>query len=165
VPAELEKEGDAPRPDRIQIYKDEGEGYSEEASYFPEKGYDLEGQTELSLSFLPQTRAFRVDPANQDCLLTVNFYNPENLPVRLALSPGGEWIGGGLAVFRTKDPFVEVYVPEDQREAFSGGEVSLSLVMALLPESLAGKLSEAPENAHGKEKRPAFFKKLLGRDA
>ena len=157
VPAELESLGDSLRPDRLQVYQDEGNGYSEEDSWFPAEGYNAERETELSLEFTPSTRAFRIDPAVESCMVAVSLENPEELPVELALSPDGCWIREGLAAFSGRDPFVEVYVPENRRRGFPGGTVSLRLILGLLPDAMADMLTKE-ENG-----RPGGKRRLFGR--
>ncbi len=158
VPAELESLGDSLRPDRLQVYQDEGDGYSEEDSWFPAEGYNAERETMLSLEFTPSTRAFRIDPAVESCMVAVSLENPEELPVELALSPDGCWIREGFAAFSGKDPFVEVYVPENKRRGFPGGTVSLRLILGLLPEAMADMLTKE-ENGRPAGKRRLFGKK------
>ena len=163
VPKELGTGGDIARPDRIQIYEDKGDGYSEEHSVFPEETYDSEGNVVLKLQFGADTRAFRIDPANASCLIHVRTSFARDLPFELALSPEGKWLSVEMAVFESKDPFFEIYVPEQKRGEFEGGSVELLLTMSLLPAHMAGILrASGKKEAAESPAREGQKKGLLG---
>ena len=72
VPKELQGGADAARPDDcVQIYLDEGNGYSEDDSFFPEETYDDNNTITLDLRVSDECRIVRVDPAFAPCIVTI----------------------------------------------------------------------------------------------
>ncbi len=162
VPKELGAGGDIARPDRIQIYEDKGEGYSEEHSFFPEETYDSDGNVVLKLSFGADTRAFRIDPANASCLVHIRTSYAGNLPFEVALSPEGKWLSVEMAVFESRDPFFEIYVPDAKRAEFEGGTIELQLTMSLLPAHMASILKTSGKETAEPPARDGEKKGFLG---
>jgi hypothetical protein len=54
---------------RVQIYEDRGDGYSEENSYFLPDAYQGESIISLEINISADVRALRIDPAFYSCIV------------------------------------------------------------------------------------------------
>lgn len=94
---------------RVQIYEDRGEGFSEEESYFVPDAYQGEQEIELELKVDGNVRALRIDPSMDACVVRVAelTWNGERIPLRnkKVFSTNGKRLKtADGAVFPTKDP-------------------------------------------------------------
>ena len=99
--------------DRVQIYEDKGNGYSEDTSYFVEDAYVGEHRLELTLKVTADVRHLRIDPAMDSCVCRIKefTFNGESIPFsnRKAVTINGRMAGSSL-VFATIDPNINVHV-------------------------------------------------------
>ncbi|MCH5270430.1 MAG: class I SAM-dependent methyltransferase [Lachnospiraceae bacterium] len=94
---------------RVQVYEDRGEGFSEEESYFVPDAYQGEQEIELELKVDGNVRALRIDPSMDACVVRVAelTWNGERIPLRnkKVFSTNGKRLKtADGAVFPTKDP-------------------------------------------------------------
>lgn len=96
---------------KVQIYEDAGEGFSEEHSYFVPEAYvgeEAYGEGNLisfEVELAEDTRAVRIDPALESCLLTVEKLEVDGEQISLGKCLlNGKLISDSAAVFATQDP-------------------------------------------------------------
>lgn len=126
---------------RVQVYEDRGEGFSEEKSYFVPEAYQGENRIEMTLSVGRDVKRLRIDPAFGECMVKVlaMTFNGETVPLwkRRMLSANGKVMYGDRKesgrmspsmVFATQDPNFSVETgklkQQDENELF----VSLEIV-------------------------------------
>lgn len=104
---------------QLQIYEDTGNGFTEEGSYFV-KNYGHDNVIEITLSYAPGTKAIRIDPCMQKCLVYVKTvelggipvqnlesmekYNSRFSKIKCGYVGNGSKMGENLWVFDTTDP-------------------------------------------------------------
>ncbi len=100
---------------RVQIYKDLGQGYSEENSYFLPDAFKDEQTVELEISFGAEVKMLRIDPAMYPCMCKIKelTFNGEavKLDGRKTIIVNGQKVQGseGLSiVFATEDPNINI---------------------------------------------------------
>lgn len=117
----LDKYKESQEVDRVQIYEDTGEGYSERQSYFVSGAYRGDHNIELKLSIQENVKALRIDPAMDSCMVKIleMTLNGERVPLekRKVLLVNGRVIKpadkeNGVyqpsIVFPTKDPNINI---------------------------------------------------------
>ena len=164
VPRELaEEEGDAQRADRIQIYNDFGEGYSEAKSYFPNIVYDAKGCVTLNIHIEEGIRAVRLDPAFTSCIVTLKrvawngaAITEEDTPVRI--HPNGAWLSDDSIVFDTGDPNIEFNLDPSIPKGTHENVLSVTMIMSMISQEVAENLvryqMDAPADAEEEGKEP-----------
>ena len=99
--------------DRVQIYEDMGEGFSEENSFFLE---EIETQQkEFQLIVKEGRKALRIDPCSDYCIVRIKDikWNDESVPLKnKKFMTNGFRIGEGVYGFATQDPNITLYVSE-----------------------------------------------------
>jgi 2-polyprenyl-3-methyl-5-hydroxy-6-metoxy-1,4-benzoquinol methylase len=65
----IDRYDDMEKLNRVQIYEDRGDGYSEENSYFLPDAYQGESIISLEISVSADVRALRIDPAFYSCIV------------------------------------------------------------------------------------------------
>lgn len=102
---------------RVQIYKDYGQGYSEENSYFLPDAYKDSQTVEVEISVDKDVKMLRIDPAMCACICMIRElqWNGEPIPLeqRKAVIVNGQKIktmAGMNIVFATDDPNININV-------------------------------------------------------
>lgn len=159
VPAELEKEGEsARRPDELQLYFDEGRGYNEDDSVFPEETYDEHMTATLDITCGSGVRNVRLDPAFSQCIVT--FKNVQWNGVSLAdettyinIHPNGRWISDDSMIFDTDDPWIEFGLGDERVKRLSEDHLKITLMTTIIPKetavALARSLAETETSSDG----------------
>ena len=80
----IDRYKDSDRVNRVQIYEDTGNGYSEENSYFVKDAYEGEDIIDISISVPSEVRMLRIDPAMDSCIVKIKemTLNGETLPLK-----------------------------------------------------------------------------------
>ena len=99
--------------DRVQVYEDKGNGYSEESSYFVEDAYTGEHSMEVTLKVAGDVKHLRIDPAMDSCICRIKefTFNGEEVPFsnRKAVTINGRMAGNSM-VFSTTDPNINLHL-------------------------------------------------------
>ena len=99
--------------DRVQVYEDKGNGYSEEDSYFVEDAYVSEHSMEVTLKVVKDVKHLRIDPAMDSCVCRIKefTFNGEEVPFsnRKAVTINGRMAGNSM-VFSTADPNINLHL-------------------------------------------------------
>ena len=102
---------------RVQIYKDYGQGYSEENSYFLPDAYKDSQTVELEIAVDKDVKMLRIDPAMCACICMIREmqWNGEEIPLkqRKAIIVNGQKIRTQLGmnvVFATDDPNININI-------------------------------------------------------
>ena len=152
VPKELMGSAEAARPDDcVQIYLDEGNGYSEEDSIFPEEQYDENNTINLDIRVSSDCKSVRVDPAFAPCIVTIldADWNGKSLSdgsMNISIHPGnGQWISDDTMVFNTDDPNIEFGLESNKLSVQERNHLRLSLLMSFIPKKSADAIVESME--------------------
>lgn len=130
--------------ERVQIYEDRGNGFSEEASYFVEDAY-RDGQTvELELRVDGDVQIVRIDPMMDSCVVCVEELtfngNPVPLHNKSVFYANGKLLKPAAgAVFPTEDPNLYLKIAELDRKPEN--VVYVRLTVARLPLAAAEALA------------------------
>ncbi|SCY33336.1 SAM-dependent methyltransferase [Butyrivibrio sp. INlla14] len=162
VPKELAATSQAARPDDcIQIYLDEGNGYSEEDSIFPEEQYDEKNTVSLDIRVDAKCKTVRIDPAFAPCLVTIvsATWNGEAFADSVSdvsIHPvNGNWISDDSMIFDTDDPNIEFGLTSDKLSVQERNHLCVKLIMTLLPKNAAeaavATIDDAPASSEQKE--------------
>lgn len=134
--------------ERVQIYEDKGQGYSEEMSYFVPDAYKGEGQIEFEISVDGNVTMLRIDPMMDSCVVKLHslLWNGTQLPLenRKVLHTNGKILKGGQetsVVFATTDPNVNINLAGLERKAEN--TLSAELEIVRLPLALAEDMAGA----------------------
>lgn len=150
----IDKYQDSESVNRVQIYEDTGEGYTEEASYFAKEAYQGENLIELQLEVSGDVKMLRIDPAMDSCMVTIQemTFNGTAVPLekRKMLITNGKLAkpaGNGKGsyqpsiVFPTTDPNINISVSELERNAENTLYVRMEIVR--LPMQMAQNMAGA----------------------
>ncbi len=148
---------DADVVERVQIYEDKGNGYSEEASYFVPDAYVGNGLIEFEISVSGDVAALRIDPAMDSCMVKIRslLFNGERVPAesrRVMVTNGkvikaagneteGDGENGPSIVFATKDPNINLRLENLNRRTENQLKVKLEIVR--IPSALARDMAGA----------------------
>lgn len=124
---------------RIQIYEDYGEGFSEGSSYFLRKGYEEKKSLSISISVRKGIRALRIDPSLDYCMVTVNRLDVAGKAFSLRqreIKLNGKLISENAVVFDTEDSNIMIdlsgtAIPE------SGAQVQAEFSVVRISEEMA----------------------------
>lgn len=174
VPKELQGGADAARPDDcVQIYLDEGNGYSEDDSFFPEETYDDNNTITLDLRVSDECRIVRVDPAFAPCIVTIKDALWNGKPISdpgcdIDIHPvNGQWISDDTFVFNSDDPNIEFGLTSQKLNMQSRNHLELSLLTTLIPmnaaDALANSLHEEEPPAPQQPKKGRNLIKRIGK--
>ena len=149
VPRELVSVDDKVRPeDCIQIYLDEGSGFSEDDSIFPEEQYDENHTVSLDVRVTSECRKVRIDPAFSPCLVTITSakWNGEDFSdngVDVTIHPvNGYWISDDSIIFDNNDPNMEFGLTSDKLKRQERNHLCVEFIMTLLSENAAKAVTE-----------------------
>ncbi len=93
--------------DRIQLYYDRGNGFSEEDSEYIPDVYESPGHIVTDIEFKGDIKTLRIDPADDFCLVKINELILNDLDVlsdKKFIQSNGKMIKPGNYVFETADP-------------------------------------------------------------
>ncbi|MDD6491506.1 MAG: methyltransferase domain-containing protein [Firmicutes bacterium] len=100
---------------RIQIYYDRGNGFSEADSFYMPDVYADEFRIEAEIPLDGNVRALRVDPADRSCMVKITelYLNDTIIPLQKKyVETNGSTIHPGCYVFDTQDPNIVLKVAE-----------------------------------------------------
>ena len=134
---------------RVQIYYDEGEGFSESNSFFIGSPYDAAGCLVIELDLPSAVKTIRIDPGMLPCITTIKeaVLNGE----LLAITDSKVCMVNGKAVrdkekqnmtvsFATKDPNIMIRVSD--RVKSTGNAFRITIQTVFLPETMAAALEK-----------------------
>ena len=129
---------------RIQIYEDYGEGFSEGASYFLMKGYEEKKALTVSIPVRKGIRTLRIDPSLDYCMVTVTSLVVAEKPFSIRqkeVKLNGKLISENTAVFDTEDSNMTIdlsgtAIPETGAQVQA--ELSVVRISAEMAHSIAG---------------------------
>lgn len=147
----MDKYQDCAQINRVQIYEDRGEGFSEEGSYFVKEAYQGDNLIELRLQVNGDVKTLRIDPAFASCavkLLELTM-NGQEIPLRkrkvfgangCILYPAGRENGNCPSiVFPTADPGMTIAM--DRLSPQSENMLSIRMEIVRLSPSMARDLA------------------------
>ena len=121
--------------DRIQVYRDYGEGYTEEYSEYAEDEYDQSGSVTVVISVDKDVRAVRIDPAFTTCVVTLKavLWNgvsitEDDTPV--TIHPNGAWLSDDSIVFDTEDPGIEFGLEDENLKRTEQDQLTVTMIMS-----------------------------------
>lgn len=133
-PAEKQKE-------KVQIYEDKGDGFSEEQSFFLEEssGVVYSGaERKFRLVFEGERKALRIDPCSDFCIVYLEEIHWNDKPVPMkgrSISTNGIRVGEGVYAFSTQDPNITLLLPEGEQKQENVLQVSMQVTK--VPEETA----------------------------
>jgi len=134
---------------RVQIYYDEGEGFSEVNSFFLAQPYNAAGEMIFELEMPSTVKQIRIDPAMLPCITTIKevVLNGEALPItepKFVVVNGKATIdkeqGVVTAAFDTADP--NIYIRVSDRVKSTGNAFTMTMQTVMLPKEMAESLSK-----------------------
>ena len=153
LPKELALETeDIRRDDCIQVYFDEGDGFSEEESIFPEEQYDDNNSVSLDIKVNPHVKTVRIDPAFAPCMVTIESatWNGEGFSdddVDVMIHPvNGKWVSDDSIIFNNTDPNIEFGLTSDHLNVQDRNHLCVKMIMTLLPEKAANAVVDSLES-------------------
>ncbi|MBP3197799.1 MAG: hypothetical protein J6N21_12455, partial [Butyrivibrio sp.] len=153
LPKELALETeDIRRDDCIQVYFDEGDGFSEEESIFPEEQYDDKNSVSLDIKVNPHVKTVRIDPAFAPCMVTIESatWNGEGFSdddVDVTIHPvNGKWVSDDSIIFNSTDPNIEFGLTSDHLNVQDRNHLCVKMIMTLLPEKAANAVVDSLES-------------------
>lgn len=142
---------------RIQIYEDYGQGFSEEGSYFLHKGYQEKETVTVETEAKPGLKALRLDPALDCCIVQVKSLCIGGRPLSLKdknVKLNGKLISDDTIVFATQDPNITVLNTDkaadgckDRRIRFHA-ELEMVRISRAMAESMACMEKEGKQGFH-----------------
>ncbi len=123
----LEAYPDSSNVNRVQIYEDYGEGYSEEHSYFVQEAYLSDKDAVITIQVKPDVKMLRIDPAMCSCIVKMKklTLNGADIPWKgrkelivngTLLKPGKEEPESLCMVFSTDDPNINLNLEKCQMQ-------------------------------------------------
>ena len=104
----------------IQIYEDNGSGYSEVQSFYIRDGYRDENTLDITLKLHGPLRAVRIDPAFLCCIAQIEELSWNGKPINISsynCSYNGKKLGSNGIVFENQDPHISIKLTkEEQRD-------------------------------------------------
>lgn len=123
---------------RIQIYYDRGNGFSEGDSFYMPDIYVDECRIEAEIPVDGNVRALRLDPADRSCMVKILKLSLNGTPVPLQkkwVETNGKTIRPGCYVFDTQDPNINIKIAE---LPMTGENIlAIKLELAPIPEDMA----------------------------
>ena len=149
VPKELQTTATAARPDDcVQIYMDNGQGYSEDESFFPEEIYDDNNEIHLDIKVSANCHVVRVDPAFAPCIVTISSatWNGKEISdpnCDIGIHPvNGRWISDDSFIFNSNDPNIEFAIGNNAGIQ-ERNHLELVLLTTLVPATAANAVAES----------------------
>lgn len=99
--------------ERIQVYYDRGNGFSENDSVYLPDVYVAEREIVADIPFDGNVRSLRIDPADQSCMVKIHELTLNGAAVPLNkkyLETNGKRVKDGCCVFSTRDPNILVRI-------------------------------------------------------
>ncbi len=131
---------------RVQVYEDSGDGFSEENSYFVPDAYQGEQEIEMELKVDGNVRVLRIDPCMDACVVRfIEFtWNGEKIPLRdhKIFMANGRLLkpADGIVFFET-DP--NMYIQTASLSPRSENILYAKMEIARLPVSVARDMAES----------------------
>ena len=128
-PAEKQRE-------KVQIYEDKGEGFSEEQSFFLEESSNVEysgTERKFRLVFEGERKALRIDPCSDFCIVYLEEIRWNDKPVPLkgrSISTNGIRIGESVYAFSTQDPNITLQLAEGEQKQENVLQVTMQVTKA-----------------------------------
>ena len=170
MPKELAMNPEAARAaDCIQIYMDEGTGYSEDDSIFPEEQYDEKNTVTLTIEVPSSCKTLRVDPAFSPCLVTIldatwNGASIEDGTADISVEPGnGEWLSDDSFVFNSDDPNIEFDLSSSRLSVKENNKLVLKLLTTLVPKNAADAVAASVKSNDDDDKEKVSIIRRIGR--
>ncbi|MDE7016290.1 MAG: class I SAM-dependent methyltransferase [Lachnospiraceae bacterium] len=136
--------------DKVQIYEDIGEGFSEERSYFLDAFLDQEsseefvsGKRRFTLFIEEGKKALRIDPCSDSCIVRIEEMKWNDMPLTVKskrLATNGFRVGEDVYAFATKDPNITVRLSELEHKRENRLQVSLQV--ARTPEDIVSHMQK-----------------------
>ena len=168
VPKELRGGAEAARPDDcVQVYTDDGNGYSEDDSFFPEEVYDDNNIIRLDLRVSDECRILRVDPAFAPCIVTIKdaLWNGKPISdsgVDIDIHPvNGEWISDDTFVFNSDDPNIEFGLTSQKLNMQARNHLELTLLTTLIPRNAADAIADSVHEEEVVEQPPKKGRNII----
>ena len=129
---------------RVQVYEDDGKGFSEENSYFVKDAYVGEQDVEVTLSVDGNVQILRIDPAMTSCVVTVEELLFNGVPVptqdkKIFYTNGKVARPSATCIFATTDPNLYIKVADLDRKAEN--ELFARLKVVSVPERMAADMA------------------------
>lgn len=123
-----------PRPDRVKVFYDMGNGYNEKDSYFVTAAVNKGDRISVDIPIWKGAKSIRLDPTEEPCMISM-----KEMPVE-EISITGRVIGSGKAFFGEPDPqmFFET-LPESE-------VMHLEYVLSSMSPEFFATISEVIEN-------------------
>lgn len=157
----------AARPaDLIQIYLDEGEGYSEDESIFPEEQYDEKNTVNLDIRVDSNCKTVRIDPAFASCVVTIvdaswNGTSISEGGADIDIHPvNGQWISDDSFVFNSDDPNIEFNLTSNKLSIQERNHLKVSLLTTLIPRNAADAIANSIPEVTVAEPKENIIKKI-----
>ena len=141
----LDKYKDASNVERVQIYEDKGNGYSEEESYFVPDAYIGSSRIEFDIEVSGDVRMIRIDPAMDYCVVKIHRmeFNEEKVPCekrKIMITNGKVLKGdnkesGPSIAFATNDPNININLERLGRKA--SNKLSVEMEAVRIPQGIA----------------------------
>ena len=168
VPKELAGNADTARSaEEIQIYVDEGEGYSEDDSIFPDETYNDHNEVTIDIECNDNVQNIRIDPAFASCIVTIkqviwNGVSVEEGETFISIHPNGSWISEDSIVFGTDDPNIEFGFADDKVEKKRENHLKVTMMTTLIPKETAVTLENSLRAGQEEveEEKGEFFRKI-----
>ena len=121
--------------DRIQVYRDYGEGYTEEYSEYTETEYDQSGSVTIVISADRDVKAVRIDPAFTTCVVTLkevlwNGISITENDTAVTIHPNGAWLSDDSIVFDTEDPGMEFGLEDENLKRTEQDQLTVTMIMS-----------------------------------
>lgn len=141
----VEKHSDAGAAERVQIYEDKGNGYSEEESYFVPDAYIGSSLIAFEIEVSGDVKMLRIDPAMDYCMVKIRKleFNDAKIPFenRKIMITNGKVANGSSVVFATDDPNINIKLESLERKAANKLNVEMEIVR--IPRGIAEDMAGA----------------------
>lgn len=135
---------------RIQVYYDYGNGYSEENSLYIPDIYVNNHQIEAEIPIDGKAKGLRIDPADESCMIKISelSLNGYSIPLqKKTVETNGKNVKPGCYVFATNDPNINIKISQLPLETvLAMGEdsrVSIKMEISRLPVDMAEDMAGA----------------------
>ncbi len=137
----LQKNQYAERVNRVQIFEDRGNGFSEEESYLVPEAYVDDVTIDIELTVGGDVKMLRIDPAFDSCIVRVErlTFNGESVPLnKKHMFSNGGFVKPSILIFPTEDPNINIMLDKLPRNEVNS--LSARMEVARLPLSVAGEM-------------------------
>lgn len=135
---------------RIQVYYDYGNGFSEENSIYMPDIYVDEHKVEAEIPIDGKVRNLRIDPADESCMVKISELSLNGYPISLQkklVETNGKNVKSGCYIFATEDPNINIRISQLPMETvLSMGEdsrVIIKMEISRLPFDMAKDMAGA----------------------